>query len=51
MIKKSSCSHVCEQLASIISTVNTLAEIINKTIDSCCKDEWGNRQLPAKDCD
>ncbi|QEZ92139.1 VWA domain-containing protein [Proteus sp. CD3] len=49
--KKSSCSHVCEQLASIISTVNTLAEIINKTIDSCCKDEWGNRQLPAKDCD
>lgn len=49
--KKSSCSHVCEQLTSIISTVNTLAEIINKTIDSCCKDEWGNRQLPAKDCD
>lgn len=49
--KKSSCSHVCEQLTSIISTVNTLAEIINKTIDSCCKDEWGNRQLPAKDCE
>lgn len=49
--KKSNCSHVCEQLTSIISTVNTLAGIINKTIDSCCKDEWGNHHPPAKDCD
>lgn len=49
--KKSNCGHVCEQLTSIISTVNTLAGIINKTIDSCCKDEWGNHHLPAKDCD
>ncbi|MBI6527992.1 VWA domain-containing protein [Proteus vulgaris] len=50
-VQKSSCSHVCEQLTSIISTVNTLAGIINKTIDSCCKDEWANHHLPAKDCD
>ncbi|WP_211823828.1 VWA domain-containing protein [Proteus terrae] len=49
--KETNCSHVCEQLTSIISTVNTLAGIINKTIDSCCKDEWKNHHIPAKDCD
>lgn len=40
------CSYVCEQLPAIISTVNTLAEIINKTIDSCCNDDAGRK----KDC-
>ncbi|WP_442960069.1 VWA domain-containing protein [Providencia sp. PROV197] len=34
--EKSSCATVCEQLPLIIATVNTLAEIINKTIDACC---------------
>lgn len=37
--EKSSCATVCEQLPLIIATVNTLAEIINKTIDACCPKE------------
>ncbi|WP_193015452.1 MULTISPECIES: VWA domain-containing protein [Gammaproteobacteria] len=48
--KTASCHHVCEQLTSIISTVNTLAGIISKTIDSCCKDERETHYLPTKDC-
>lgn len=49
--KTSNCSQICSQLTSIISTVNTLAGIINKTIDSCCKEEWSNHHIPAKDRD
>ncbi|WP_432807496.1 VWA domain-containing protein [Proteus hauseri] len=45
----SNCSHVCVQLSTIISTVNTLAEIINKTIDACCHDDVG-RHKDCRDC-
>lgn len=30
------CSYVCEHLSEIISTVNKLADIMNKAIDACC---------------
>lgn len=49
--KAPDCSQVCAQLTSIISTVNTLAEIMNKAIDSCCKEEGNNHHIPTKDCD
>lgn len=49
--KAPDCNQVCTQLTSIISTVNTLAEIINKVIDSCCKEEGKNHHIPTKDCD
>lgn len=35
-IGRPDCSNVCDHLELIISTVNTFADIINKTIDSCC---------------
>ncbi len=47
---KSSCSNVCDQLAIIISTVNTLAEIINKAIDACCGEEFDRSKKHHADC-
>ncbi len=47
----STCRHVCEELSTIISTVNTLAEIMHKAIDSCCKDDWGTREVFKPNCD
>lgn len=38
-------------LFTIISTVNTLAEIMHKAIDSCCKDDWGTREVFKPNCD
>lgn len=35
--EKSNCGNVCDQISSIISTVNTLASIIDKVINSCCE--------------
>ncbi|SUC25469.1 Uncharacterised protein [Providencia rustigianii] len=32
----SDCANVCEQLPAILTTVNSLANIINKAIDACC---------------
>lgn len=49
--KTSSCSQVCAQFTSIMSTVNTLAGIVNKAIDSCCKEEWNNHHVLVKDRD
>lgn len=49
--KTSSCSQVCAQFTSIMSTVNTLAGIVNKAIDSCCKEEWNNHHILVKDRD
>lgn len=49
--KTSSCSQVCAQFTSIMSTVNTLAGIVNKAIDSCCKEEWKNHHVLVKDRD
>lgn len=49
-IDKSSCSNVCDQLAIIISTVNTLAEIINKAIDACCGTDSYHRDKDHADC-
>ncbi|EMD6371370.1 TPA: VWA domain-containing protein [Morganella morganii] len=43
------CRDVCEQLASIISTVNKLADIINKAMDACCDpDAHHHKETPAK---
>ncbi|EMG6083295.1 VWA domain-containing protein [Proteus mirabilis] len=47
----STCRHVCEELSTIISTVNTLAEIMHKAIDSCCKEDWGTREVFKPHCD
>ncbi len=49
--KTSSCSQVCAQFTSIMSTVNTLAGIVNKAIDSGCKEEWNNHHILVKDRD
>ncbi|MBI6404616.1 MULTISPECIES: VWA domain-containing protein [Proteus] len=49
--KTSSCSQVCAQFTSIMSTVNTLAGIVNKAIDSCCKEEWNNHHILVRDRD
>lgn len=49
-IEKSSCATVCEQLPLIIATVNTLAEIINKTIDACCSKEPDKHHDVVKPC-
>lgn len=49
--KTSNCSNVCDQLSTIMSTVNTLAEIMHKAIDSCCKDEWNTSYTHKKGCD
>lgn len=35
--EKSNCGNVCDQISSILSTVNILASIIDKVIDSCCE--------------
>ncbi|WP_414153957.1 MULTISPECIES: VWA domain-containing protein [Providencia] len=37
--ERSDCANVCDQLPTILGTVNTLAEIINKAIDACCGNE------------
>lgn len=49
--KTSGYSQVCAQFTSIMSTVNTLAGIVNKAIDSCCKEEWNNHHVLVKDRD
>ncbi len=47
----SNCTSVCEYLPTILLTVNTLAEIINKTIDSCCPKEINKHHETSKLCE
>lgn len=49
-VDKSNCGSVCEQLPIILSTVNKLAEIINKTIDACCDTDDNNSQKEQTPC-
>ncbi|ENZ0349403.1 VWA domain-containing protein [Morganella morganii subsp. sibonii] len=44
------CRDVCEQLSSIISTVNKLADIINKAIDACCSTDTHHHKETAAKC-
>lgn len=44
------CRDVCEQLSSIISTVNTLADIINKAIDACCGTHTHHHKETTEKC-
>lgn len=44
------CRDVCEQLSSIISTVNKLADIINKAIDACCGTDTHHHKETAAKC-
>lgn len=44
------CDSVCEQLPLIIGTVNKLADIINKTINSCCPPEADKHMDPPVPC-
>ncbi|EKS6645913.1 VWA domain-containing protein [Enterobacter hormaechei] len=46
----SSCGSVCDQLPAIISSVNTLADIMNKAIDACCGASVGGKQPNKSDC-
>lgn len=44
------CRDVCEQLSSIISTINKLADIINKAIDACCSSDARHHKETTAKC-
>ncbi|WP_043892785.1 hypothetical protein [Providencia sneebia] len=47
---KANCESVCEQLPTILATIGRLAEILNKAIDACCKDDHDDSKKDKKLC-
>ena len=47
---RSECANVCDQLPTILGTVNTLAEIMNKAIDACCGNDDHHSHHHHSDC-